>query len=45
MGVRVRLVAIDRKDADGAPDFCIVAGAAEICAARRRTRKESEVST
>jgi uncharacterized protein (DUF736 family) len=30
MSVRVRLVANDRKEAEGAPDFRIVAGAAEI---------------
>jgi uncharacterized protein (DUF736 family) len=42
MSVRVRLIANDRKDADGAPDFRIVAGAAEIGAAWRRTRKGSE---
>jgi type IV secretory pathway VirB10-like protein len=33
ISVRVRLIANDRKDADGAPDFRIVAGAAEIGAA------------
>ena len=42
MSVRVRLIANDRKDADGVPDFRIVAGAAEIGAAWRRTRKGSE---
>jgi uncharacterized protein (DUF736 family) len=42
MSVRVRLIANDRKDADGAPDFRIVVGAAEIGAAWRRTRKGSE---
>jgi uncharacterized protein (DUF736 family) len=42
MSVRVRLVANDRKDADGAPDFRIVAGAAEIGAAWRRTRKGTD---
>jgi uncharacterized protein (DUF736 family) len=42
MSVRVRLIANDRKDADGAPYFRIVAGAAEIGAAWRRTRKGSE---
>jgi uncharacterized protein (DUF736 family) len=42
MSVRVRLIANDRKDTDGAPDFRIVAGAAEIGAAWRRTRKGSE---
>jgi uncharacterized protein (DUF736 family) len=42
MSVRVRLVANDRKEAEGAPDFRIVAGAAEIGAAWRRTRKGSE---
>ena len=39
MSVRVRLVANDRKEADGAPDFRIVAGTTEIGAAWRRTSK------
>ena len=42
MSVRVRLVANDRKDSDGAPDFRIVVGAAEIGAAWRRTRKGTD---
>ena len=42
MSVRVRLVANDRKEAEGAPDFRIVAGAAEIGAAWRRTSRASE---
>jgi uncharacterized protein (DUF736 family) len=42
ISVRVRLIANDRKDTDGAPDFRIVAGAAEIGAAWRRTRKGTD---
>ena len=42
MSVRVRLVANDRKEAEGAPDFRILAGAAEIGAAWRRTRKGTD---
>jgi uncharacterized protein (DUF736 family) len=42
MSVRVRLIANDRKDADGAPDFRIVVGMTEIGAAWRRTRRGSE---
>jgi uncharacterized protein (DUF736 family) len=44
MSVKVRLIANDRKEADGAPDFRILAGAAEIGAAWRRMRKGSEES-
>ena len=39
---KVQLVANDRREADGAPDFRIMAGAAEIGAAWRRTRRESD---
>jgi uncharacterized protein (DUF736 family) len=42
MSVKVRLIANDRKEVDGAPDFRIVAGAAEIGVAWRRTRRGSE---
>jgi uncharacterized protein (DUF736 family) len=42
MSVRVRLVANDRKDSDGAPDFRILVGTAEIGAAWRRTRKGTD---
>jgi uncharacterized protein (DUF736 family) len=42
VATKVRLVANDRKDGDGTPDFRIFAGAAEIGAAWRRTRKGSE---
>ena len=45
MSVRVRLIANDRKDADGAPDFRIVVGMTEIGAAWRRTRKGSRRPT
>jgi uncharacterized protein (DUF736 family) len=38
----VRLVANDRKDTDGAPDFRIMSGMIEIGAAWRRTRKGTE---
>ncbi|HZQ01188.1 MAG TPA: DUF736 domain-containing protein, partial [Reyranella sp.] len=42
VATKVRLVANDRKEGQGAPDFRIFAGAAEIGAAWRRTRKGSE---
>jgi len=42
LNIKVQLVANDRREADGAPDFRIVAGPAEIGAAWRRTRKGSE---
>jgi uncharacterized protein (DUF736 family) len=42
MNVRIRLIANDRKEAEGAPDFRIVVGMTEIGAAWRRTRKGSE---
>jgi uncharacterized protein (DUF736 family) len=42
MSVRVRLVANDRKEPNGAPDFRILVGAAEIGAAWRRTRKGTD---
>jgi uncharacterized protein (DUF736 family) len=40
--VRVRFVANDRKDSDGAPDFRIFAGSTEIGAAWRKTRQGSD---
>jgi uncharacterized protein (DUF736 family) len=42
MSVKVRLIANDRKDGDGGPDFRVVAGAIEIGAAWRRTRAGSD---
>jgi uncharacterized protein (DUF736 family) len=42
MNVPVRLVANDRKDSDGAPDFRIMSGVIEIGAAWRRTRKGND---
>ena len=39
---RVRFVANDRKDGDGAPDFRIFAGNTEIGAAWRKTKQGSE---
>ena len=45
INVRVQLVANDRREADGAPDFRIMAGAAEIGAAWRRPRRGSDEPT
>ncbi len=42
VATKVRLVANDHKEGEGAPDFRIFAGASEIGAAWRRTRKGSE---
>jgi uncharacterized protein (DUF736 family) len=42
MTARVRMVANDRKDGEGAPDFRIMAGTAEIGAAWRKTKQGSE---
>lgn len=39
---KIRLVANDRKEAAGTPDFRVMAGAAEIGAAWRRTKQGSE---
>ena len=39
---KVRFVANDRKDGDGAPDFRIFAGNAEVGAAWRKTKQGSE---
>jgi uncharacterized protein (DUF736 family) len=42
MTARVRMIANDRKDSEGAPDFRIMAGTAEIGAAWRKTKQGSE---
>ena len=42
MTAKVNILANDRKDSDGAPDFRIMAGAAEIGAAWRKTKQGSE---
>ena len=42
MTARVRMIANDRKDGEGAPDFRIMAGTAEIGAAWRKTKQGSE---
>jgi uncharacterized protein (DUF736 family) len=42
VSTKVRVVANDRKEAEGAPDFRIMAGAAEIGVAWRNTKKGSE---
>lgn len=42
VSTKVRLVANDQKEAEGAPDFRIFAGAAEIGAAWRKTKQGSE---
>jgi uncharacterized protein (DUF736 family) len=42
LNVKVQLVANDRRDGDGAPDFRIVAGMTEIGAAWRQTRRGSQ---
>ena len=42
LNIKVQLVANDRREADGAPDFRIVAGTAEIGAAWRRPRRSSD---
>lgn len=39
---KVRFVANDRKDGDGAPDFRIFAGSTEIGAAWRKTKQGSD---
>ena len=39
---KVHILANDRKESDGAPDFRIMAGAAEIGAAWRKTKQGSE---
>ena len=42
VSTKVRVIANDRKEAEGAPDFRIMAGAAEIGVAWRKTKKDSE---
>ena len=42
MTAKVAILANDRKDNDGAPDFRIMAGAAEIGVAWRKTKQGSE---
>ena len=42
VSVKVRMIANDRKETDGAPDFRIMAGAAEIGVAWRKTKQGSE---
>jgi uncharacterized protein (DUF736 family) len=42
VSTKVRLIANDRKEAEGAPDFRIMAGDAEIGVAWRKTKKDSE---
>jgi uncharacterized protein (DUF736 family) len=42
LSVKVQLVANDRNEADGTPDFRIMAGTAEIGAAWRRPRRGSD---
>jgi uncharacterized protein (DUF736 family) len=39
---RVRIIANDRKDSPGAPDFKITLGTTEIGAAWRKTKKDTE---
>ena len=41
VSTKVRVIANDRKEAEGAPDFRIMAGAAEIGVAWRKTKKDS----
>lgn len=42
LNTKVRILANDRKTSDGAPDFRIMAGAAEIGAAWRKTKQGTE---
>ena len=42
VSTKVRVIANDRKEAEGALDFRIMAGAAEIGVAWRKTKKDSE---
>lgn len=42
VATKVRLIANDRKEGQSGPDFRILAGAAEIGAAWRRTKQNSE---
>jgi len=42
VSTKIRVIANDRKEAEGAPDFRIMAGPAEIGVAWRKTKKDSE---
>jgi uncharacterized protein (DUF736 family) len=42
LNIKVQLIANDRREADGAPDFRIMSGTAEIGAAWRRPRRSSD---
>ena len=42
MTTKVQILANDRKETEGAPDFRIMAGSAEIGAAWRKTKQSSE---
>jgi uncharacterized protein (DUF736 family) len=42
VNTKVRILANDRKETEGAPDFRIVAGAVEIGAAWRKTKQGTE---
>jgi uncharacterized protein (DUF736 family) len=42
LNIKVQLVANDRREADGAPDFRIMVGTAEIGAAWRKPRRSSD---
>jgi len=42
LSAKIRMVANDRKDSDGAPDFRIMAGAAEVGVAWRKTKQNSD---
>ena len=42
LNAKVSIVANDRKEGDGAPDFRIMAGSSEIGAAWRKTKQDSE---
>jgi uncharacterized protein (DUF736 family) len=42
VSAKVRMIANDRKDAEGSPDFRIMAGATEIGVAWRKTKQNSE---
>ncbi len=44
LNAKVRFVANDHKDGDGAPDFRILAGTTEIGAAWRKTKQGSEAT-
>jgi uncharacterized protein (DUF736 family) len=42
MSAKVRIIANDRKEGEGAPDFRVMAGGSEIGAAWRKTKQGSE---